>query len=189
LQTIDIDPSEAASEFGFSMHWGVRRAGDPAAVPRPATCPETRNMATKKNPKRDQANQALTFTKIIAAIAKYLTAAVTIAGKSVTPQALSALFTAALQAQQDLDAANNAVTTKKQARNAARTAAVAMVVPLHRYLVGTYGADSPILEEFGFAVATPKQPTTEVKAEAVKKRTATRASKKPQTPPPTPAKA
>jgi hypothetical protein len=144
---------------------------------------------SKKNPKRDKANQMLTFTKIIAAIAKYITAAVMIGGKSVTPQVLSALFTAALQAQQDLDAANNVVTAKKQARNAARKAAVAMVVPLHRYLVGTYGADSPILEEFGYAVATPKQPTTEVKAQAVTKRRTTRAAKKPQAPAPTPPKA
>lgn len=144
---------------------------------------------SKKNPKRDKANQALTFTSIIAAIAKYITAAVMIGGKSVTPQALSALFTAALQAQQDLDAANNVVTAKKQARNAARNAAVAMVVPLHRYLVGSYGADSPILEEFGFTAATPKQPTTEVKAQAVTKRRTTRAAKKPQTPPATPPKA
>ncbi|HEX8793693.1 MAG TPA: hypothetical protein VF765_22275 [Polyangiaceae bacterium] len=143
---------------------------------------------SKKNPKRDQANQTLTFTKIIAAIAKYITAAVMIGGKSVTPQALSVLFTAAMQAQQDLDAASNVVTTKKQARNAARKAAVAMVVPLHRYLVGTYGADSPILEEFGYPVTTPKQPTTQVKAEAVTKRRNTRAAKKPQaTPPATPA--
>ncbi len=138
---------------------------------------------TRKNPRRDKANQALTFTKIVAAIAKYITAAVMIGGKSVTPQALSALFTAAMQAQQDLDAASNVVTAKKQARNAARKAAVAMVVPLHRFLVGSYGADSPILEEVGFPVATPKQPTTEVKAEAVTKRRNTRAAKKPQTPP------
>ena len=145
-------------------------------------------MSGKKT-KRNVADQTLQFTKIIAAIAKYITAAVMIGGKSVTPQVLTALFTVAMQSQQDLDAANNVVKTKKQARNSARKAAVAMVVQLHRYLVGTYGADSPILEEFGFAVATPKQPTTVVKAEAVKKRTATRDAKKPQTPPPTPQKA
>lgn len=144
---------------------------------------------TRKNPKRDQANQTLQFTKIIAAIAKYITAAVMVGGKSVTPQALAALFTAAMQAQQDLDAASNVVKAKKQARNSARSAAVAMVVPLHRYVVGIYGAESPILEEFGFAVTTPKQPTTEVKAEAVTKRRSTRAAKKPQTPPATPPKA
>ncbi len=129
------------------------------------------------------------FTKIIAAIAKYITAAVMIGGKSVTPQVLTTLFTAAMQAQQELDAASNVVKTKKQARNGARKAALAIVVQLHRFLVGTYGADSPILEEFGFAVATPKQPTTEVKAEAVTKRRNTRAAKKPPTPPPTPATA
>ena len=144
---------------------------------------------SKKNPKRDTANQTLQFTKIIAAITKYITAAVMVGGQSVTPQVLTALFTAAMQTQQDLDAANNVVKTKKQARNSARKAALAMVVQLHRYLVGTYGADSPILEEFGFTAATPKQPTTEVKAEAVKKRTATRDAKKPQTPPATPPKA
>jgi len=144
---------------------------------------------SKKNPKRDTANQTLQFTKIIAAITKYITAAVMVGGQSVTPQVLTALFTAAMQTQQDLDAANNVVKTKKQARNSARKAALAMVVQLHRYLVGTYGADSPILEEFGFTAATPKQPTTEVKAEAVKKRTATRDAKKPPTPPATPPKA
>ncbi|HTQ42196.1 MAG TPA: hypothetical protein VMI75_05505 [Polyangiaceae bacterium] len=144
---------------------------------------------SKKNPKRDQANQTLQFTKIIAAVTKYITAAVMVGGQNVTPQVLTALFTAAMQTQQDLDTASNVVKTKKQARNSARKAALAMVVQLHRYVVGTYGAESPILEEFGFAAATPKQPTTEVKAEAVKKRTATRDAKKPQTPPPTPAKA
>ena len=145
-------------------------------------------MSGKKT-KRNVADQTLQFTKIIAAIAKYITAAVMVGGQSVTPQVLTALFTAAMQTQQDLDAANNVVKTKKQARNSARKAAVAMVVQLHRYLVGTYGADSPILEEFGFAVATPKQPTTQVKADAVTKRRTTRAAKKPQTPPPTPTKA
>lgn len=145
-------------------------------------------MSGKKT-KRNVADQALMFTKIIAAIAKYITAAVTIGGESVTPQVLTALFTVAMQAQQELDAANNVVKTKKQARNIARKAALAMVVQLHRFLVGTYGADSPILEEFGFAVATPKQPTTEVKAEAVAKRRTTRAAKTPQTPPPAPPKA
>jgi hypothetical protein len=144
---------------------------------------------SKKNPKRDKANQALTFTNIIAAVTKYITAAVMVGGQSVTPQALTAIFTAAMQTQQDLDAANNVAKTKKQARNSARKAALAMVVQLNRYLVGAYGADSPILEEFGFTAATPKQPTTEVKAEAVKKRTATRDAKKPQTPPATPPKA
>jgi hypothetical protein len=145
-------------------------------------------MSGKKT-KRNVADQTLQFTKIIAAITKYITAAAMVGGQSVTPQVLTALFTAAMQTQQDLDAASNVVKTKKQARNSARKAALAMVVQLHRYLVGTYGADSPILEEFGFTAATPKQPTTEVKAEAVKKRTATRVAKKPQTPPPTPPKA
>jgi hypothetical protein len=50
-------------------------------------------------PKRNVANQTLQFTKIVAAIAKSITAAVTIAGKSVTPQVLTALFTAAKKPQ------------------------------------------------------------------------------------------
>jgi hypothetical protein len=144
-------------------------------------------MSGKKT-KRNVADQTLLFTKIIAAIAKYITAAVMIGGKSVTPQVLTAPFTLAMQSQQELDAANNVVKTKKQARNGARKAALAMMVQLHRYVVGTYGAESPILEEFGFKAATPKQPTAEVKAEAVTKRRKTRAAKKPQTPPPTPPK-
>ena len=124
------------------------------------------------------ATRSLQFTKIIAAITQFLTAAITLGGKSVTPQALAALFQAYLQTQQDLETARTAVTAKKQARDAALAAATAALPGLKQYLAATYGEQSTTYAAFGLPVAKVAVKTAEQKAEAATKAKATRAAHK-----------
>jgi hypothetical protein len=133
-------------------------------------------MTTTKTPNR--ATRTLSFTRILAGIAQHVTAAILVAGKSVTPQALSAIFNAFLQAQADLDAARGVVAAKQQARDAALTAAVAMVPPLRKWAELTFGDQSPILQDFGFEAARVPVVSAETKAEAAAKGQATRKAKK-----------
>jgi len=99
-------------------------------------------------------------------------------GKSIAPQAITAVFQAFLQAQADLDEARTAVTAKQQVRDAALAAATAMIPSLRKYLAGTYGDSSTTYTDFGFT--TPKEPvkTVQVKANAATKATATRKAHK-----------
>jgi hypothetical protein len=131
-----------------------------------------------KHPKATVAIRIASFTKIIAAIAQYLTAAVVLGGKSLTPQALAAVYQAYLQAQADLDAARGVVTAKKQARDAALKTALATTPGLRKFLAATFGEESPTYVAFGLPV--PKKPvkSAKVKADAVQKGTSTRARHK-----------
>jgi hypothetical protein len=135
------------------------------------------------------ATRTLLFTKIIAAIAQYITAAIILGGKSITPQALAAVFQAYLQAEQDLEAARTVVTAKQQVRDAALAAVNATLPNLHKYLAATYGEESTTFTSFGLPATKKAAKTVEVKAAAVQKSKATRASHKtaPATTPPTPA--
>ena len=114
------------------------------------------------------------FTKIIAAIAKYLTVAVVMGGKSILPAAISAVFQAYLQSQADLDDARTAITAKQQARDTALAAAVAMLPELRKYLAGTYGEASTTYADFGFTAPKVPVKSAQVKAVAAEKATATR---------------
>jgi hypothetical protein len=135
------------------------------------------------------ATRTLLFTKIIAAIMQYITAAIVLGGKSITPQALAAVFEAYLQTEQDLEAARTVVTAKQQARDAALAAVNATLPNLHKYLAATYGEESATFTSFGLPATKKATKTVEVKAAAVQKSKATRASHKPPsgTTPPTPA--
>jgi len=124
------------------------------------------------------ATRALLFAKIIAAIAQYITAAIVLGGKSITPQALSALFQSYLQAEQDLEGARTVVTAKKQTRDAALAAVNATLPGLHKYLAATYGEESTTFASFGLPVTKTVAKTAEVKAAAAAKAKATRASHK-----------
>ena len=140
-----------------------------------------------KNKKSTVATRTLLFTKILAAIAQYLAAAIVMGGKSITPQAIAAVFQAYLQAQADLDSARTAVTAKKQARDAARAAAVAMIPPLRKYLAGTFGEASTTYTDFGFATPKKAAKTVQVKAVAAAKATTTRKAHKAAATAPVPA--
>ncbi|HEY8040578.1 MAG TPA: hypothetical protein VIF15_12320 [Polyangiaceae bacterium] len=133
-------------------------------------------MPTKT--KTNRAKQSLQFTKILAGIVQHVTAAIILGGKSVTPQALSAVFQAVFQAESDLDAARTVVAAKVQAKKAAQAAAVALVSVLHHWAVATFGAESTVLADFGFPQAKPAARTAEVKAAAAAKARATRAAHK-----------
>jgi hypothetical protein len=133
-------------------------------------------MTTSNKP--TVATRTLLFAKIIAAIAQYITAAIILGGKSFTPQALSALFQAYLQAEHDLEGARTVVTAKQQTRDAALAAVNEVLPGLHKYLVATYGEESTTFASFGLPVAKTVAKTAEVKAAAAAKAKATRAAHK-----------
>jgi hypothetical protein len=105
---------------------------------------------------------------------QYVTTAITLGGKSLTPQAIAAAYQAYLQAQKDLDDARTVVAAKKAARDAALAGAEAMTPPLRKYLAATYGEESPTYKAFGLPV--PKKPvkSVHVRADAATKASVTR---------------
>ena len=131
-----------------------------------------------RNKKATVASRTLLFTRIIAAIAQYLTAAIVLEGKSLTPQALAAMFQAYLQAEQDLDAARLVVDARQKARDAVYAPLVGLVPALHKYLVATYGEESITFASFGLAAAKKAVKSAEVVAAAAAKARATRAAHK-----------
>ncbi len=133
-------------------------------------------MAT--NPKDTVATRALTFTKILAGITQHVTTAILLGGVSTTQAALAAIFQAAIQAQNDLDAARAVVTAKVKAHKAALATARVTEVLLHKWAEGTYGLGSPVLQDFGFPLAAPAEKTAAVKASGAAKASATRKAKK-----------
>ncbi|MGD0529814.1 MAG: hypothetical protein ABSE49_32055, partial [Polyangiaceae bacterium] len=95
------------------------------------------------------ASRTLLFTKIVAAITQYITSAIVLGGKSLTPQALAAMFTTYLQAEKDLDAARLVVADKQQARDAAYAPIADTMPALEKYLAATYGEESTTFASFG----------------------------------------
>jgi hypothetical protein len=124
------------------------------------------------------ASRTLLFTKIVAAIAQYLTSAIVLGGKSLTPQALAAMFTTYLQAEKDLDAARLVVADKQQARDAAYAPIAGTMPALEKYLAATYGEESTTFASFGLTPAKTGTRTAEEIAAAVVKGKATRAAHK-----------
>lgn len=155
--------------------------GEPARVLHQSTI-----LATSIKP--TVATRTLLFTKIIAAITQYITAAILLGGKSLTPQALAALFQTYLQTEADLEAARTVVTAKKQARDAALAAVDGVMPQFHKYLAATYGEESTTFASFGLPVTHKTVKTAETKAAAAAKAKATRAAHKaaPVTPAPVP---
>jgi hypothetical protein len=131
-----------------------------------------------KHPKATLATRIASFTKLIAAITQYITAAIVLGGKSITPQALAAVYQAYLKAQADLDAARGVVTEKQQIRDAALRQALATTPGLRKYLAATYGEDSPTYGAFGLPVTKKAVRPVKTKAAAADKATTTRARHK-----------
>jgi len=133
-------------------------------------------MTTK--PKKNRATKSLKYTNVLAGIAAHITAAVVMGGKSLTPQAIAAVFQAALQALADLDAARSVVDTKLQAKNAAVAAADAMLALIQKYLGLTYANETAVYSAFGLEPPKAPEMTAATKAAAAAKGRATRARKK-----------
>ena len=139
--------------------------------------------------KTSRATFALHFTKLTIALAKYVLSSIVLRGQTFTAASLAAVFQAALQADADLDAARSVVKTKLAARRAAYKTAVALLVPLHKYLEATYDAESAAFGDLGFSPPSPGTKSAAVKAKAAEQATATKKAKKaPANPPPPPAK-
>jgi len=128
--------------------------------------------------KNNKATRALSFTKIMAGIAQHVTAAIVLGSQSMTQAVLTAIFQAAIDAQNDLDAARAVVKQKMQTHKATLKTAAVTAVLLHKWAEATFGVDSPTLEDFGFTPAQPADKTVAVKAEAAAKATQTRKAKK-----------
>ncbi|HEY8088149.1 MAG TPA: hypothetical protein VIF09_09895 [Polyangiaceae bacterium] len=163
-------------------------------VPRDSSRPHP-EVPISTNKKANTATRTLLFTQIAAAIVQYVTAAVVLGGKSLTPQALAAVFQAYLQAEKDLLDARTTVTARQQARDAALGAALALMPDLRKYLSATYGEQSTTYAAFGLPVTQKPVKSAQTKAESAAKATATRKSHKaaltapaaPPAPPPAPA--
>src|SRR5580704_7251422 len=89
-----------------------RRSRPHGAVANAAPDPMT---VMPSKPKTNRATRTLLFTQILKAITQYINATIVLRGQSLTPQALAASFTAALQADTDLDAAEAVVKDKRLA--------------------------------------------------------------------------
>lgn len=128
--------------------------------------------------KNNRATKSFVYNRVLTAIAAHLTASVVLGGKSLTPAAMGAVFQATLQARADLDAARAQIALKLQAKLGAITDADQLLRLLKKYLEATYGADSPLFQDF--ALTPPKTPVvpTAVRAESADKAKATRARKK-----------
>ncbi len=117
------------------------------------------------------------LTKLLFGIAKYITGPVPVGGPTMTAAQLSAVFNVCLAAGKDLDAAKVAYENKLVAYQAAYKAAHVLWVALIAYLRASYGADNPILIEFGVAPHLREEPTVETKAQALAKAKATRTAR------------
>jgi hypothetical protein len=112
--------------------------------------------------------------KIIAAINAYVKNPVNLSGVSYAPQQLVVLFQTGIDTS---DATDKAHTAWQIAVDAERTNARALSgiqAGLRHYVLATYGAASPEAAAFGFTPKTPRTVTSETKANAAKKRVATR---------------
>ncbi len=129
-------------------------------------------MPSKSNNTR--AEDILAFNKVIVGVNHNVTGTILLGGQSTTPPQIVAVFTAAIQASTDLDAAKATYQQKLAAQKAAFATAHATTSSLKSYVVGAYGKENPIVTEFGWAVAKPPVKSVSVKAGAAEKSAATR---------------
>jgi hypothetical protein len=128
--------------------------------------------------KKNKITKSVSLTKAIAGVTQHVTTTIVLGSASTTPQALLAVFQAALQAQADLDAAHTALHAKAQAYADAIAKANVSLDLLRRYAEATFGPTSPTLEDFGFTPEKPAVKSAAVKAASASKGTATRKAKK-----------
>jgi hypothetical protein len=137
-QEINMGPKKSPGSLLRNPDVESEGSDGPAAIPQQARSrPSSEDPISTYN-KATLASRTLLFTKIIAAIAQYITAAIVLGGKSLTPQALSAMFQSYLQAESDLEAARLVVAERQQARDAAYAPLVGTLPALEKYLAAQH---------------------------------------------------
>ena len=129
------------------------------------------------NTRNSRADEILLFTKIATGVNHNVTSPILLGGQSTTPAQLVAVFTDAVQASTDLDAARLVYQQKLKAQQAAFATAYTTELTLKSYVYGVYGKDNPVVTQFGFTVAKAGVKSVQVKAEASLKSAATRVAR------------
>jgi hypothetical protein len=124
--------------------------------------------------KQSRAEEVSLFGKIITGVNTNVTGSILLGGQLTPPADIVAVFTGAIQAQSDLEAAKTVYQQKLAAQQAAFVKAHVMEENLHAYASGAYGKTNPILSQFGFTPAKPPVKSVKVKASAAEKSAATR---------------
>lgn len=132
-------------------------------------------MASSSNHSR--ADEILLFNKIMSGVNHNIIASILLGGQSTTAPQIVAVFTAAIQANTDLDAAKQAYQQKLAGQQAAFVTAHALEGNLKSYVYGAYGKQNPIVAEFGFPIGKATVKSALVKAGAAIKSAATRVAR------------
>ena len=122
------------------------------------------NKATRQNANR----------KIVGAIQKYLTGAVTLKGVSYTPSQLAKVFQDGIDIEDANDAARKQYATAVAAEKENRKTLSGVETALRNQIAATYGETSTQFADFGFTPRKVQTVNVDTKAAAVKKRNATR---------------
>jgi hypothetical protein len=133
-------------------------------------------MSTKAETK---SQFALAAQQLIAATAKYLTAATPVAfmGGSFTPAQITTKLQQVVTLRSDVNTARAAVTAKVATEKADLPSLRTFIAAYKAYLKVAFGTSPDVLADFGLAPKARSTPTTSTKAAAVAKRTATRAAR------------
>ena len=89
---------------------------------------------------------------------------VTFAGQTLTPAQLVAVFTTAVSAINAVAPVRAQLRQLVSSQGAANRTARTLYTALKKYCVAFFGKGSPVLADFGFSVAQPRQPSVETKA-------------------------
>jgi hypothetical protein len=124
---------------------------------------------------KNKATQQQEIRKIVSAIPRYLHDPIVIDGVKHTPAELAKVFQDGIDLADATDAAEKQWRAAVAAERAKMKELSSIQARLRGYVALTYGSASTELADFGFAPKTPKAVDATTKAEAVKKRAATRA--------------
>jgi hypothetical protein len=127
-----------------------------------------------KGSKQSEAAELQGYAKVVLGVNQNITSAILLGGQTKSPAQIVAVFTGAIQASTDLDAAKLSYQQKLAARDAAFAAADTTEEQLKSYVMGAYGKTNPVVTTFGFPVAKPTVRSVKVKADAITKAAATR---------------
>ena len=125
------------------------------------------NKATRQNANR----------KIVTAIQKYLSAAVTLKGVNYSPSQLAKVFQDGIDIEDASDAARKQYATAVAAEKENRKTLSGVETALRNQIAATYGETSTEFADFGFTPRKVRTVNVATKAEAVQKRKATRAAR------------
>lgn len=112
--------------------------------------------------------------KIVAAIQKHISGAVTLEGVSYTPSQLAKVFQDGIDTADATDAAKKQYAAAVAAEQEDRATLTGVETALRSYLAATYGQASTTFADFGFTPKKVRAVNASTKAAAVEKRNATR---------------